>query len=489
MSIIFSSPINSALLSYKLKNGKIIRLGDGIYSDDLTTPARTQISYHIDTILTHLGVEGAYAWRSAFGIKSKDDRILLEGRKARSISLAEGMSVTVIATPSFDEKHRLPVHDGSALLRPSFYRAVLENLSQSKVFAKRSNAELSKSLLKDRLLSVAINNPHGVADELLVFRSLAGELGLESSLQEIERVAIAISDDGVFRSARARPVDTMRIQMFEQAAEKLSLSLGALTFDSSDATEKQQDNLDFLESYFSNYIEGTEFEIEEAEQIVYESGYNESHARSADGHDILALYRIIKQPSQRLVSAGEYIDATQRWNRELMSHRMANAGEFKTSFNRAGGTRFVAPELAHETLLKAFSMAKEIPAGFARAAFLKLAFVEVHPFVDGNGRVSRLLMNNEMQQAGLNRFIVPTVFREDYLLALKAFSQAKNIFPFERMMSRLAAINRAIPKEEDRNVLIRILREKSAFCHAADSIWGVAPPSGDESPIDPYLIK
>ena len=47
---------------------------------------------------------------------------------------------------------------------------------------------------------------------------------------------------------------------------------------------------------------------------------------------------------------------------------------------------------------------------------------EVHPFVDGNGRVARIMMNAEIVAAGERRIIVPTIFRSNYLSGLKALS-------------------------------------------------------------------
>jgi fido (protein-threonine AMPylation protein) len=47
---------------------------------------------------------------------------------------------------------------------------------------------------------------------------------------------------------------------------------------------------------------------------------------------------------------------------------------------------------------------------------------EVHPFVDGNGRVARIMMNAELVAADERRIIVPTVFRSNYLTGLKALS-------------------------------------------------------------------
>jgi len=48
---------------------------------------------------------------------------------------------------------------------------------------------------------------------------------------------------------------------------------------------------------------------------------------------------------------------------------------------------------------------------------------EVHPFVDGNGRVARIMMNAELVAADERRIVVPTIFRTNYLTGLKAMSQ------------------------------------------------------------------
>jgi hypothetical protein len=55
-------------------------------------------------------------------------------------------------------------------------------------------------------------------------------------------------------------------------------------------------NRSFFESYFSNYIEGTEFEISEAERIVFQNQNIEN--RHADSHDVLAVYRQVSDYQQ-----------------------------------------------------------------------------------------------------------------------------------------------------------------------------------------------
>jgi fido (protein-threonine AMPylation protein) len=59
---------------------------------------------------------------------------------------------------------------------------------------------------------------------------------------------------------------------------------------------------------------------------------------------------------------------------------------------------------------------------------------EVHPFADGNGRVARVMMNSELATAHEVRIVVPTVFRGEYLSALKTASNHRS---FQTMASVL----------------------------------------------------
>ena len=55
-----------------------------------------------------------------------------------------------------------------------------------------------------------------------------------------------------------------------------------------------------------------------------------------------------------------------------------------------------------------------------RAARVHADFVKIHPFVDGNGRTSRLLMNLELMKDGFPPVVLPVEKRLDYYNALDA---------------------------------------------------------------------
>jgi Fic family protein len=60
------------------------------------------------------------------------------------------------------------------------------------------------------------------------------------------------------------------------------------------------------------------------------------------------------------------------------------------------------------------------------SALIHLGLVNIHPFIDGNGRTARLLMNLALLQAGFVITIIPPILRREYLDSLKAGNRGDN---------------------------------------------------------------
>ncbi len=71
------------------------------------------------------------------------------------------------------------------------------------------------------------------------------------------------------------------------------------------------------------------------------------------------------------------------------------------------------------------------------AALAHKEFVFIHPFIDGNGRVARLLMNLILMQDGFNIAIIPPITRREYIDSLeKAHTYDRDFVQFIARMVR-----------------------------------------------------
>jgi hypothetical protein len=68
-------------------------------------------------------------------------------------------------------------------------------------------------------------------------------------------------------------------------------------------------------------------------------------------------------------------------------------------------------------------------------------FVYIHPYIDGNGRMGRFLMNTMMAAGGYPWTIIPVERRDDYMNALEAASVGQNIAPFTKLLAQLRTGN------------------------------------------------
>lgn len=69
------------------------------------------------------------------------------------------------------------------------------------------------------------------------------------------------------------------------------------------------------------------------------------------------------------------------------------------------------------------------------AALAHYKLVHIHPFYDGNGRTSRLLMNLVLMQAGYPPTIIPVELRSEYYEHLKT-ANSGDVRPFVRFIVR-----------------------------------------------------
>lgn len=142
---------------------------------------------------------------------------------------------------------------------------------------------------------------------------------------------------------------------------------------------------------------------------------------------------------------------------------------FKDKNNYAGSTSFVDYNLVKGTLLKSYEFYSALDHPFAKAAFIMFVVSEVHPFLDGNGRIGRVMMNAELVKAGLSKILIPTVFRDDYMGALKKFTKQRKCDSYIKMLQRAYEFSANV-YSEDMEEMQKYLTTCNAFTDDSDGI-------------------
>jgi Fic family protein len=84
-----------------------------------------------------------------------------------------------------------------------------------------------------------------------------------------------------------------------------------------------------------------------------------------------------------------------------------------------------------------FEMLTEETEPSVRVVLGHYIFVYIHPYMDGNGRIGRFLMNVMLAAGGYPWTVVPLERRDVYMAALEEASVRQNIVPFANFLGQL----------------------------------------------------
>lgn len=118
-----------------------------------------------------------------------------------------------------------------------------------------------------------------------------------------------------------------------------------------------------------------------------------------------------------------------------------NAGRYRTENVTIKGVAHIPPDYLKvpelmEKLVLNYENWKEFHP-IIQAALLHGELVKIHPFVDGNGRTSRLLMNLDLMNHGLNPVIIKKEDRLEYYNALDKAHTTKDYTDFIKLITKL----------------------------------------------------
>lgn len=120
----------------------------------------------------------------------------------------------------------------------------------------------------------------------------------------------------------------------------------------------------------------------------------------------------------------------------------ANAGVYRKTNVIISGADHIPPDALHvaDEMIRFINWyKKEAPDlhPIERAARVHADFVKIHPFADGNGRTSRLLMNLELMKDGFPPAVLPVEMRLEYYEALDLAHTTNNYEAFLRLIAKV----------------------------------------------------
>jgi len=86
-----------------------------------------------------------------------------------------------------------------------------------------------------------------------------------------------------------------------------------------------------------------------------------------------------------------------------------------------------------------FDLLREEPEPSVRVVLGHFVFVYIHPYMDGNGRIGRFLMNVMLAAGGYSWTVIPFNKRDDYMDALESGSVEQDIEPFAVFLGKLVS--------------------------------------------------
>ncbi len=86
-----------------------------------------------------------------------------------------------------------------------------------------------------------------------------------------------------------------------------------------------------------------------------------------------------------------------------------------------------------------FDLLREEPEPSVRVVLGHFLFVYIHPYMDGNGRMGRFLMNVMLAAGGYPWSVIPLEKRDDYMAALESGSVEQDIAPFAIFIGHLVS--------------------------------------------------
>lgn len=195
-------------------------------------------------------------------------------------------------------------------------------------------------------------------------------------------------------------------------------------------------------TYHSNAIEGNTLTLKETkvalEGITIGGKTLREHFEAINHKDAILFMEDLAQKEERL---SEY-SIKQIHSLILKNIDDENKGKYRTTNVIISGAEHKPPQ-SFEVQSKMQEFIKNYNENITKlhpielASFVHIEFVKIHPFLDGNGRTSRLLMNLELIKAGFPPVVIELEDRLEYYKALDIAHTENDYKPFLELMKKV----------------------------------------------------
>ncbi|KAL3982897.1 Fic/DOC family protein [Acanthocheilonema viteae] len=312
--------------------------------------------------------------------------------------------------------------------------AALKAATQSRAEGNMAKAEL----IIQHALALAPHHP-----DILTEYGLVVEMGRKNLVQAEELYSRALSynphhAEALVSRARTLPiVEEIDREMLKKLHEKRLYFLRIPKTNT--ALRRAMKESYFLHIYHTVAIEGNTMSLGQTRSIL-ETRMAVAGKSIIEHNEILGMdsaLRFINQ-SAAYMSYFTLQDILDIHSRVLGFVDPDAAGVFRKTQVFVGSFTPISANMipkAMEEMVKWLNKRNPLLDPIERAAIAHYKLVSIHPFIDGNGRTARLLMNLILMQSGFPPVIIPVEARSDYYDTLVAANHG-NLRPFIRFIAR-----------------------------------------------------
>ncbi len=475
--VFLSTKETSKATQRAVQRGLARKLGPRLYTSNMDDSPEQVIRRNLWQVIDAYAPGALIADRTALELAPADDgSIFIVSNRRRDVVLP-GITIKSRGDGKPTDGD-LPFMGGSLRLS-SPHRSLLDNLRRFRTQRGSASRTLGQEGVEAYMERIAATGGADALGRIIDAASrIAASIGRESELRRLQGMFAELSGGAAgwlktpLAKARAQgePYDPASCARFDRMVAALRLLPRTAMRSRLEAGGEAWRAFAFFDAYFSNYIEGTELTLDEAAGIVFRG--HRPPGREADAQDMAGLWTVLsnagamRRPPQ--TADGFLADLRQRHAIVMRGRPEAVPGAFKSLRNRIGAKEFVSPESVAGTLREGFHRLAALTDPFNRAVFMHFLIAEVHPFTDGNGRMARLMMNVELNAAGLQPILIPTAYRENYLAAQRSPSAGNAPETLPRALHRIQQWACGISWKDGVDAAARELKARHAFMTEAE---------------------